>query len=209
MNIKVDIKLFAMLLFFVFTNQGVVYLYLIIFAILHEIGHLLCGLYFGKKVRTVSIMPYGLSIEFFPQKDNWNTHFIISLAGPMVNFMLAIFIAILPINIKKDIMFYTNIILGLFNLIPMYPLDGGRMLKALLRKYTSRKMADDVTYKVSNAILIIFTMLASIGVYAFKNIAIVFIIAYLWALRIKENRRYNIKRRVRNILEHERINTDF
>lgn len=57
MNIKVDLKIFIFLLLFLITNQSTIYLLLLAFAMLHEIGHLIMGICLGLKPQSVKIMP--------------------------------------------------------------------------------------------------------------------------------------------------------
>ena len=202
MRIKVDIKIFAMLLFFLLTGQGVIYALVLLFTFLHEMGHLLCGMYFGKKVQSITCMPTGFSIAFYPQKENKKGLFWVSFAGPLTNFFLAVLFLVFPFTWEHDKMIYINLLLGFFNLLPLHPLDGGRMLKAI---FNFREDAEEIVFQVSNGILILLTMIASIAILYFQNTAIMVIIIYLWLLRIQENKRYQIKKKVQSVLEREKI----
>lgn len=57
MNIKVDLKIFIFLFLFILTNQSAIYLLLLAFAILHEIGHLIMGICLGLKPQSIKFMP--------------------------------------------------------------------------------------------------------------------------------------------------------
>lgn len=57
MRIKIDLKIFIFILLFMFTKQSTVYLLLLTFAILHELGHFVIGLCLGLKMQTMKIMP--------------------------------------------------------------------------------------------------------------------------------------------------------
>lgn len=119
----------------------------------------------------------------------------IAAAGPFANLMFAIMayvflvfnkdIEILSVNLETII--YSNILLLVFNLIPIYPLDGGRIIKELMYIFKGLKKAYIYTNKISNICIILITMVASVGVLLYKNIAIVIIIVYLWAIVIREN----------------------
>ena len=126
---------------------------------------------------------------------------IISFAGPFVNFIMIIVIIAYyqitknteMINIPIDLLIYSNLLILLFNLIPIYPLDGGRILKEILHINYGIYMSYIITNKVSNITVIILTVVSSFAILAYKNIAILIIIAYLWTLVYVENKRYNLK----------------
>ena len=73
---------------------------------------------------------------------------------------------------------YANFLIAIFNLLPIYPLDGGRFLKAFMQIKKGRQKAYNYINKISNITIIIITMLASIGIYYYRNIAILFIVIY-------------------------------
>lgn len=57
MNIKIDLKIFIFLILFIITNQSAIYLLLLAFAILHELGHLIMGVSLGMKIQSIKIIP--------------------------------------------------------------------------------------------------------------------------------------------------------
>ena len=93
--------------------------------------------------------------------------------------------------VSNEILAYANILIMLFNLLPIYPLDGGRIFKELIQIFEGSIKAKIYIRKISKAVVIILTMLASIGILYLKNIAIFFIVIYLWIIVIKENKQYN------------------
>ena len=112
---------------------------------------------------------------------------IIALAGPLVNIIIAIFGIVNKIDVN---IIYSNLLLAIFNFLPIYPLDGGRILKNIFKILYGNKRANTYINTISNVIVIALTMLSSILIIAYKNIAIFFIIIVLWSLTIKENKRY-------------------
>ena len=109
MEIKVNLKIFIFAVIFYFTKQIEIYALLMLFAILHELGHLLAGSIMGVKVKSISIMPIGLSIGFEIDAMDYNKKIkkgnflnikkiIIAFAGPMVNFIIAILFFLCPIQ---------------------------------------------------------------------------------------------------------------
>ena len=112
------------------------------------------------------------------------------LAGPLFNIILAIVLCFLKIDeIWKMKIVYTNILLALFNLLPMVPLDGGKILKVILVKKIGNKDASIFMNKLTQAILVVITLLYSIAILQIKNFAIFLLIVYLWYLKWLEDRK--------------------
>jgi stage IV sporulation protein FB len=102
----------------------------------HELGHLIVALNFGWTVKEVKLLPFGGVLEVeeagtLPaQEEVW-----VAIAGPAQNAILAIIGYLLALAgwIDKgwsDDFVRANVLIGLFNLLPVLPLDGGRMLQA-------------------------------------------------------------------------------
>ena len=81
---------------------------------------------------------------------------------------------------------YSNLIICLFNLLPIYPLDGGRILKQLLKIKKGVIFSIKYTHIVKKITIIVLTIVSSIAIFYFKNIAILIIIIYLWYLEKRE-----------------------
>ena len=204
MQIKVDLKIFLFLLLFFITKQIEIYAILMIFAFLHECGHLIAGIIFGFKPNSIAITPFGLCIKFGIYCGDYNKKIgkgnslnikkiIIAIAGPLTNIILMI---IASIFVQKQLIVYANLLIAIFNLLPIYPLDGGRILKNIIHIIQGLEKSYEYANKIANISMIILTAIASIGILYLKNIAIVVIILYLWFLVIKENKRYNLKREI-------------
>lgn len=219
MSIKVDLKIFLFLFLFLLTSQIEIYITLMIFAIIHELGHLLMGIILGFKTEEIKLSPVGLQIKFKVSSEEYKIQVnkgntlcikkaIIALAGPITNLALAVLVIILAsinTNIQNtyiyQILIYSNFLIAMFNLIPIYPMDGGRFLKEILKLIFGNKTAYKITYIVSKTILIILTAIASIAILYIHNIAIVIILAYLWYLEIMEIRKYNRRKNIEKLVK--------
>ena len=136
---------------------------------------------------------------------------IIAASGPAVNFMLSMLFVIFNIEmlgITQEILVYSNLLIGLFNLIPIYPLDGGRILKNILHITTGLKNTYSYINFISNTSIVILTIFSSIMILYLENISIVFIIGYLWYLVITENKYYMQRRRIYEIIDNNANHTE-
>ena len=181
MEFKIDIKIFLIAIVFLLVNQIEMYILFMLFAIIHECFHLLAGIILGYKVKSMRIMPLGLSICFKEKEEEYNTKIrksnfnnvkkiIILIMGPISNIIIAFIFAIL--DIAEPV--YINVLIAIFNLLPIYPLDGGQILNRVLRIIYGNFEAYRISNSINNIIMSIITALASIGILYTKNIAIFF-----------------------------------
>ncbi|MBI2957095.1 MAG: CBS domain-containing protein [Acidobacteria bacterium] len=114
--------------------------------LLHELAHSYVSLRYGLRVRSITLLPIGglAMLEDLPRDPR--QEIAIALAGPAANFVLALWLGVLllvvaPGDLLRPVvssevllgsLFWSNLYIGVFNLIPAYPLDGGRVLRAWL-----------------------------------------------------------------------------
>ena len=203
MILKIDLKIFIFFVLFYLTKQIKLYATIMILCIIHELGHVVMGLIMGMKIEKIEIMPLGLSVSFKLNVDDYNKKvkkgnilqlkkIAIAAAGPLTNLIMLLIVINTNIDLKivsNEILAYANILIMLFNLLPIYPLDGGRILKALLYIFEGSIKSKIYISKISKAVIIMITMIASVGIMYLKNIAIFFVVIYLWVIVIKESRR--------------------
>lgn len=215
MQIKINLKIFLFLIIFIITGQIKIYALLMLFAFIHELGHIAMGIILGFKPESISIIPTGFSVQFKAESENYNVKIrcanlltvkkiLIVIAGPLVNAIIVICTMIYYkvtgnvyiFDIQLNLIIYSNILIFIFNLIPIYPLDGGRILEGIIHIYCGTYQSYVITNKISNIIVILLTVASSILVLIYKNIAIVVIIIYLWILVISENKKFNTKMKI-------------
>lgn len=130
-------------------------------------------------------------MQFYLYKDKKEWKKILTyLAGPLLNLSLGIVFIFITLNenLKMKIV-YTNFLLTIFNLIPMLPLDGGKILKVVLVKKIGNKEASIFMNNLTQTILVVITLLYSIAILKLKNFAIFLLIVYLWYLKWLEDRK--------------------
>lgn len=208
MRFRIDLKIFIFLIIFYFTKQIEIYAMIMLFALIHELGHLLAGILMGMKPEKIELMPFGVSISFKIKVEEYNKKIkkgnmleikkiLVALAGPLTNFIIIIIASNINIDLFKAlIIIYTNFLIMIFNLLPIYPLDGGRILKGILHINFGIKKSEFYTNIISKITVTIITMLSSILILYIHNITITLIDMYLWYLVIKEDIIYKKREKI-------------
>jgi Zn-dependent protease len=127
--------------------------FLFVIVTLHELGHSFAAQYFDVPVKQIVLSPLGGVAQLNEMPEKPIQEFIIAIAGPAVNLVIAIIMGALAAGLNISLanpmaaltgvggftltslfiyVFFYNIFLALFNLIPAFPLDGGRVLRSLL-----------------------------------------------------------------------------
>jgi Zn-dependent protease len=214
-------------LFVMFANYGtgfdrVAFEVLFVFGVfacvaLHEVGHALAAAAYGIRTRDITLYPVGgvASLERMPEKP-WQ-EIVVSLAGPAVNVVIAagLFVGLLagelllPWAYGADALeafavrlFWANVILCAFNMLPAFPMDGGRVLRALLSIRMSRLRATEAAAKVGTLMAVAF--LAAGVVWGALSLILVAVMVWmlgqaeLRAVRVTERHR-EFERRARDL----------
>lgn len=156
---------------------AVVYAGVFFLVLLHECGHCLAAQHYNQTIHSITLYPFGgaarMEIPREPVKE-----LVIALAGPAVNLVLIPVLIVLGlVHPILAMLCYYNMVLLVFNLIPAFPMDGGRVLRACLTHFLKdHTRATKIAGRVGQFIAVAFAifgliygqfMLVVIGVFIF------------------------------------------
>lgn len=126
--------LFLFLAFITGYFQYVFYLMSLIF--IHELGHVSAGVFFGWKVSKVILLPFG-GMTVFEEKINCpiKQEFVVAFMGPI--YQILFYHLLVLLGFETDLLTSIHITLLIFNLLPIYPLDGSKILSLFFQKFFS------------------------------------------------------------------------
>ncbi len=172
--------------------RGVLFvLALFLSVVLHELGHALTARRYGVPTKDITLLPIGgvARLEYMPKDPRQELR--IALAGPAVTLAIVLVLyGVLtllgyPLTQAQDILssrgsfisqlMWANLSLFLFNLLPAFPMDGGRVLRATLAMRTDYVRATEIAARVGKAFALLF---AIVGL--FYNPFLVFIALFVW-----------------------------
>lgn len=151
------------------------------------------------EIDNISVGILGFSAQMYSYgKESSLKRIITYLSGPLCNLVIAFIFYIANTNIE---LIKINFILGVLNLLPILPLDGGRILKEILKFCFDYKKANIFMIEFTKFTLIIISLIYSIAILKLKNVAILFLIIYMWWLYSIENKKIRTLKRVYGIIE--------
>ncbi len=170
--------------------NGALFLVLIFaIVVVHELSHALMARRFGIATRDITLLPIGgvSSLERIPEKPA--QELAVALAGPLINVALALVLFGIDILLGGrpwegvslvggsllNRLAWVNVTLAVFNLIPAFPMDGGRVLRALLAVRLPRDRATDIAAGVGRALAVGFGLVG-----LFVNPLLLFIAWFVW-----------------------------
>jgi stage IV sporulation protein FB len=190
--------------------QGVIFI-LALFAcvVAHEFGHALMARRYGIRTPDITLLPIGglARLERMPEKPR--QEIAVALAGPAVNVVIAaVLILVLGAGIDADALqaledptvsflarlATVNVFLVVFNLIPAFPMDGGRVLRAVLAMRYSRVHATQIAARVGQGLAFFFGFLGLMG-----NPILIFIAIFVYLAATAEAQQTGLQDVARNI----------
>jgi Zn-dependent protease/CBS domain-containing protein len=195
-------------------------LLLFLCVLLHELGHSLVAQLFGVSVVDITLLPIGGLARMTKMPDRPYQEFVMAAAGPATNIALAVGLSlvavawlgpgrILSLALSSEmldsflsdnggqtllaLLILNNIFLAIFNLVPAFPLDGGRMLRSLLAAVVSHRRATTIASYVGQMLALVLGMVALLHGDFFLGLIAVFIFMGAWQEREQGRQRVSLQ----------------
>ena len=197
-NINISIYFIFFIIILVLSKDIKAIIFYSFAVFMHELAHYFVAKKLGYNLNKFYLMPYGVCLNYQENIFSGNDEILIALAGPFFNLLLCIVCLALwwlfpQLYYFLDYFCFANLILGGFNLLPCFPLDGGRVFVNLLSKKIDREKA----YKIANSLNIIFSLILVIlflvSIFKEINFTYLLIAIFLFSGLINPNKFSNYK----------------
>lgn len=222
-NIQVHLTFFLILIWGAFSYGGsagplyglIVTLALFTLVLLHELGHSLAAIGYGIPVRDITLLPIGgvARLERMPEKPLHEL--VVALAGPAVNIILALILlpVVLGLAVTQSVplslsawsqpglsgllafLFSANLTLAAFNLIPAFPMDGGRVFRAVMGLFLDYQQATRIAVTVGRVLAVGFGLFGLLS----GQLLLAFIALFIFAASGQEGEAVAARGLLRNV----------
>ena len=190
-KVKIHYSFYIFFLLCIFTGNTINFLIFTLSILFHEIFHVLMGLILKVKTNSIELYCLGGFCDINLNNINPVKKLVISLSGILFNVIVIILIKLDIINtFYKDIILNYNLLLIIFNLIPIYPLDGFNILESILELIYKEKYKKSINY--SSYISVIFLVLMFVLSIYFQSGCLVIAFIFLGIKNIIYIKNYNL-----------------
>ncbi len=178
MTIKIYISLIVLIIYNLFVGRLESFLIFYGFIIMHEFAHIIIAILLNVDIVQISFMPVGVNAKYSGNVSLFK-ELIISIAGPIASLIFAFLYS-------NKFYFMVNMCILIFNIIPIYPLDGGRILKIILIFLFGYKKGKSISLFITN-VLVFVLFLSSLFLAAYyKSFFLLFATIYILRISRKE-----------------------
>jgi len=187
--------------------------------VLHEFGHAIMAQRFGVKTKSITLLPIGgvARLERMPSRPR--EELLIALAGPAVTVAIIVVLYLALVLGRVSLasapspggwlfvaqVMWVNVILAIFNLLPAFPMDGGRVLRAALAMRTSFEHATEIAARLGKAFALLFALF---GLFVVNNPFLVIIGVFVWLSAAAESSAAQLKMTVGSVAVSRAMITD-
>ena len=198
---------------------GVVFIALLFgCVVLHEFGHIFAARRYGVQTPDVVLLPIGgvARMERIPEEPV--QEIVVALAGPLVNVVIAavLFLALgglprldalmaEPADGLAGRLLYANLFLALFNLIPAFPMDGGRVLRAFLARWTGYARGTRIAAGIGQGLAFLFGLLGLAG----GNPILLFVALFIYLAAAAESHAAQMRQVAQGVMNADAMVTQF
>ncbi len=212
-NINIHVTFLLLpLLFLVTGGPRAAFFIIVVFicVVFHELSHSLMAKRFGIEVKDITLLPIGgvASMSAIPEKPS--QEFLISIAGPLFNLALAAILYFpLVAIIGRDALswppswhtwpktiayiFWMNPILAIFNLLPAFPMDGGRILRSLLARKLDYRKATAIAVNTGHIFALFFGYIGLVN----RNFFLILIAIFIYMAASAEEMQVDVRETIR------------
>ena len=184
LNVKFKVSflfLFLISWFFLYDVNNIA-LICFISSFFHELSHILVLNIFSASIETISFSITGISIK--KDKDlPFLKEFFVLIAGCLGNLALILF----SLHFKLKIVLFVNVLILIFNLLPIEKLDGGQILKLFLERFLNFNLSYKIFNFISNLFSLILTVTMVVLIYYFKETKFIFPMILILISNLFEN----------------------
>ena len=194
MSLKIHITLILILIYNYFFSDIKLFIMFYMFIVMHELSHAIVAILLKVDVKELEFTPFGVCAKYENNISDLK-ELIISASGPLFSIFLAY-------SYENKIYFIINVLITIFNLLPVYPLDGGRILRIIFKFILGQKKGKSISTYFTNLILILFLFISIFIAAYYKNFFFLAMCIYMLKLSKSEIKKDEILRAI-NYLQNE------
>ncbi|WP_435063548.1 CBS domain-containing protein [Halobaculum sp. EA56] len=144
---------------------------LFVSVLLHEFGHSLTAMRYGYEIKAITLWLFGGVAQFEEMPEDWKQEFAIAIMGPVVSVALGVlaYVVLVGVSLPATAAFVVgylalmNLVLAAFNMLPGFPMDGGRVLRALLARNRPHARATQIAAEVGKVFAFLLGLVGLFG----------------------------------------------